>query len=77
MARRRRWTVVFVPHGSEPSKVVEVSYGLIKPLVDGLGAADNGAFYVSNDMFLFAHRPLDFEAQPSYSIRVRATDGEL
>ena len=24
---KRRWTVVFVPHGSEPSKIVEVSYG--------------------------------------------------
>jgi murein DD-endopeptidase MepM/ murein hydrolase activator NlpD len=43
MARKRRWTVVFVPHGSEPSKIVEVSYGLIKMavggLVVGLGAA--------------------------------------
>jgi murein DD-endopeptidase MepM/ murein hydrolase activator NlpD len=36
MARRRRWTVVFVPHGSEPSKVVEVSYGLIKLAVGGV-----------------------------------------
>jgi murein DD-endopeptidase MepM/ murein hydrolase activator NlpD len=35
MARKRRWTVVFVPHGSEPSKVVEVSYGLIKMAVGG------------------------------------------
>ena len=36
MARRRRWTVVFVPHGSEPSKVIEVSYGLIKLAVGGV-----------------------------------------
>ena len=43
-------------------------------LVDGPGAADNGAFYVSNDRSLYAHRPLDFEAQPSYGIRVRVTD---
>jgi murein DD-endopeptidase MepM/ murein hydrolase activator NlpD len=35
--RRRRWTVVFVPHGSEPSRIVEVSYGLIKLAVGGLG----------------------------------------
>ena len=34
---KRRWTVVFVPHGSEPSKVVEVSYRLIK-LAVGAGA---------------------------------------
>lgn len=33
---KRRWTVVFVPHGSEPSKVVEVSYGLIKAAAGGV-----------------------------------------
>ncbi len=39
--RKRRWTVVFVPHGSEPSKVVEVSYGLIRMVLGGaaLGVA--------------------------------------
>src|SRR5215208_6801970 len=36
MAKRRRWTVVFVPHGSEPSRIVEVSYGVIKTAVGGL-----------------------------------------
>jgi biotin carboxyl carrier protein len=36
MAKRRRWTVVFVPHGSEPSKVVEVSYGVIKMVAGGV-----------------------------------------
>jgi biotin carboxyl carrier protein len=36
MARKRRWTVVFVPHGSEPSKIVEVSYGLIKMAIGGV-----------------------------------------
>jgi len=36
MAKRRRWTVVFVPHGSEPSKVVEVSYGVIKMAAGGV-----------------------------------------
>ncbi|HUR95643.1 MAG TPA: M23 family metallopeptidase [Gemmatimonadales bacterium] len=36
MAKRRRWTVVFVPHGSEPSKIVEVSYGLIKMVAGGI-----------------------------------------
>jgi murein DD-endopeptidase MepM/ murein hydrolase activator NlpD len=35
--KKRRWTVVFVPHGSEPSKIIEVSYGLIKTAVGGLG----------------------------------------
>src|SRR3954451_2366225 len=33
---KRRWTVVFVPHGAEPSKIVEVSYGLIKMAVGGV-----------------------------------------
>jgi murein DD-endopeptidase MepM/ murein hydrolase activator NlpD len=32
---KRRWTVVFVPHGSEPSKIIEVSYGLIKTAICG------------------------------------------
>ncbi|HEU5039999.1 MAG TPA: M23 family metallopeptidase [Gemmatimonadales bacterium] len=33
---KRRWTVVFVPHGSEPSKVVEVSYGVLKTAASGV-----------------------------------------
>jgi murein DD-endopeptidase MepM/ murein hydrolase activator NlpD len=33
---KRRWTVVFVPHGSEPSKILEVSYGLIKMAAGGV-----------------------------------------
>ena len=33
---KRRWTVVFVPHGSEPSKIVEVSYAALK-VVAGFG----------------------------------------
>ena len=36
---KRRWTVVFVPHGSEPSRIVEVSYGVHEELaVGGVGA---------------------------------------
>ncbi|MBA2628177.1 MAG: hypothetical protein H0U85_09195, partial [Gemmatimonadales bacterium] len=27
---KRRWTVVLVPHGSEPSRIVEVSYTVLK-----------------------------------------------
>ena len=33
---KRRWTVVLVPHGSEPSRIVEVSYGVLQ---DGVGAS--------------------------------------
>lgn len=36
---KRRWTVVLVPHGSEPSKIVEVSYGLVKAAVGGVALA--------------------------------------
>ena len=46
MARKRRWTVVFVPHGSEPSKIVEVSYGLIKVGVGGLALGLGAALLV-------------------------------
>jgi murein DD-endopeptidase MepM/ murein hydrolase activator NlpD len=30
MAKRRRWTLVLVPHGSEPSRIVEVSHGVLR-----------------------------------------------
>ena len=29
---KRRWTVVLVPHGSEPSRIVEVSHGVLRVL---------------------------------------------
>jgi murein DD-endopeptidase MepM/ murein hydrolase activator NlpD len=32
---KRRWTVVLVPHGSEPSKVIEVSYRALKAMAGG------------------------------------------
>ncbi len=32
---KRRWTFVLVPHGSEPSKIVEVSYRALKALSGG------------------------------------------
>jgi murein DD-endopeptidase MepM/ murein hydrolase activator NlpD len=32
---KRRWTVVLVPHGSEPSKIVEVSYRALKSMAGG------------------------------------------
>ncbi len=35
---KRRWTVVFVPHGAEPSRIVEVSYSVLKGLAAGAGA---------------------------------------
>jgi murein DD-endopeptidase MepM/ murein hydrolase activator NlpD len=32
---KRRWTVVLVPHDSEPSKIVEVSYRVVKSAIAG------------------------------------------
>ena len=42
-------------------------------LVGGPGGADNDAFYVAGNT-LYTNRPLDFEAQPGYTVRVRAAD---
>ncbi|MDQ3426989.1 MAG: M23 family metallopeptidase, partial [Gemmatimonadota bacterium] len=36
---KRRWTVVLVPHGSEPSKVIEVSYSVLKMMAAGVATA--------------------------------------
>jgi len=33
---KRRWTVVLVPHNSEPSKIVEVSYNVLKIAASGV-----------------------------------------
>jgi murein DD-endopeptidase MepM/ murein hydrolase activator NlpD len=44
--KKRRWTVVFVPHGSEPSKIIEVSYGLIKMAVGGVALGVAAALLV-------------------------------
>jgi murein DD-endopeptidase MepM/ murein hydrolase activator NlpD len=43
---KRRWTVVFVPHGSEPSKIIEVSYGLIKTAIGGVAVGLAAALLV-------------------------------
>ena len=44
--KKRRWTVVFVPHGSEPSKIVEVSYGVMKMAAGGVGLGVAAALLV-------------------------------
>jgi murein DD-endopeptidase MepM/ murein hydrolase activator NlpD len=33
----RRWTLVLVPHGSEPSRIVELSYGALRLLAGAVG----------------------------------------
>jgi murein DD-endopeptidase MepM/ murein hydrolase activator NlpD len=37
MAAKRRWTLVFVPHGSEPSRIVEVSYNVLRGVAVAVG----------------------------------------
>ena len=34
---KRRWTLVLVPHGSEPSRIVEVSYGVLRLVAGAVG----------------------------------------
>jgi murein DD-endopeptidase MepM/ murein hydrolase activator NlpD len=34
---KRRWTLVLVPHGSEPSRIVEISYGLLRLVTGAVG----------------------------------------
>ena len=34
---KRRWTLVLVPHGSEPSRIVEVSHGLLRLVTGAVG----------------------------------------
>lgn len=35
---KRRWTLVLVPHGSEPSRIVEVSYAVLRAAAAAVGA---------------------------------------
>ncbi len=48
---KRRWTVVLVPHGSEPSKIVEVSYGVLKTTAVGVLLAVVAALLVGYATF--------------------------
>ena len=34
---KRRWTLVLVPHGSEPSRIVEISHGLLRLVTGAVG----------------------------------------
>ena len=40
---KRRWTVVFVPHDSEPSRIMEVSYRVVKTAIAGAVIAAGAA----------------------------------
>jgi murein DD-endopeptidase MepM/ murein hydrolase activator NlpD len=48
---KRRWTVVLVPHGSEPSKIIEVSYRALKGIASSLALAVVAAVLVGYATF--------------------------
>ena len=48
---KRRWTVVLVPHGSEPSKIVEVSYSVLRTVASGVVVAVVAALLVGYATF--------------------------
>ena len=67
---KRRWTVVFVPHGSEPSRIVEVSYGVIKMAVGGVALGLAAALLVG---YVTMARSYDL----SRTARLQAENGRL
>jgi hypothetical protein len=62
-------TVVGRLTASDPNYGDKFTYAL----VGGPGGADNDAFFLAGDT-LFANGPFNYEAQSSYSVRVRVTD---
>ncbi len=68
-----------LPVGTLVGQFTSVDIDSVAPftysLVDGPGSADNARFTLVGDQ-LFLAEVLDFEAQPSHSIRVRTTDNQ-
>lgn len=62
-------TVIGTLSGTDPSPTSTLTYSL----VSGTGSTDNGAFTIVGDE-LRTNSAVDYESQPSYSIRVRVTD---
>ncbi|HUF36783.1 MAG TPA: M23 family metallopeptidase [Gemmatimonadales bacterium] len=48
---KRRWTVVLVPHGSEPSRIVEVSHSVLRTVASGVVLAGVAALLVGYATF--------------------------
>jgi murein DD-endopeptidase MepM/ murein hydrolase activator NlpD len=67
---KRRWTVVFVPHGSEPSKIVEVSYFVIKMALGGVALGVAAAL-------LIGYATMARTADLSRTTRLQAENGRL
>jgi murein DD-endopeptidase MepM/ murein hydrolase activator NlpD len=74
---KRRWTVVFVPHGSEPSRIVEVSYGVIKMAVGGLALGLAAAVLVGYATMARSYDLSRTSRLQAENIRLGQTIGEL
>jgi murein DD-endopeptidase MepM/ murein hydrolase activator NlpD len=61
---KRRWTVVLVPHTSEPSKIVEVSYGVLRSLAIGVGI-------VAVLALLLGYAAVSHTADQQHTVRLR------
>jgi murein DD-endopeptidase MepM/ murein hydrolase activator NlpD len=64
MAKRRRWTVVLVPHTSEPSRIVEVSHRVLRSLGVGVGV-------VAILALLLGYAALSHTADQQRTVRLR------
>ncbi|HEU5049128.1 MAG TPA: M23 family metallopeptidase [Gemmatimonadales bacterium] len=67
---RRRWTVVLVPHDSEPSRIVEVSYSALKSVAAV-------AVLIAGLCLLFGYASLSRSVDLSRSSRLEAENQEL
>jgi biotin carboxyl carrier protein len=67
---KRRWTVVLVPHGSEPSKIIEVSYRVITAAIVGAVLAVGAALGVG---YVTVSRTVDL----SKSVRLTQENARL
>jgi len=74
---KRRWTVVFVPHGSEPSKVVEVSHGVIKMAFGGVALGLAAALLVGYATMARSYDLSRTARLQAENVRLTQTLGEL
>lgn len=70
MARKRRWTIVLVPHDSEPSKIVEISYSLLKMVA-------SVAVVLAGTALLFGYASLSRSVDVSRTSRLQAENEQL
>src|SRR3954462_12101602 len=67
---KRRWTVVLVPHTAEPSKIVEVSYGVLRSLAVAVGV-------VAMLALLLGYAAVSHTADQQHTARLRQENERL